>query len=672
MIRDSASVGTLPSAATGGPLGQLVDSFGNLFRITAPIERDALVDRLVLLAIMVVAAYVRFATLGAVGFHGDEETMGLAVRHILQDGRPILPGGMFYPRGITELYLMAASAKVFGESEWALRLPSAVFGIMLIPLAYLAGKRFLRPRWRLAFAASVALLPEIVEYSQTARMYIFLLVCITLAMLCILEWERTGRTRWLVASVCAFVLGLDYQALAVTVVLLFAFPGLIQRDLRKLLLGGAAALVVCACYLLIEHLVTSQYPPSAGQMVRELAQENKGLNFQMAMHHRWVAISAAAAALLGVSLSLLVARAMRGRIAKICVTMLFGAALLAQLILFYHIAAILYVAATIVALRFAERAIVARIVTLFALAAALCIVHVVVLAPQTGTLIKLVGAMIGRPSVWPYVRTFHLSEMAGLLLLGGLLQGLWQFARRERVADVWLLSLLTVWIPIFALGLFTWNMPSRYAAASLMPLLLCAVAFAQMAMDKLRSRFVSKTSAGFLEWTAPAVAAVLIAGPHAIANPGASYAKFPDHKGAAEFLRSQHVSSDDFVLAEDILEQQYYLGLVDYWLIGPRAGTTYSTNTPQGLRDIYTGTPVLTSSSELVRLIKQQHAAGKRVFIIGSGEEQADGRKFARGEELYDLLESGAFRTIYVGRDRLTRVLVPAADSNVFTHEQAH
>jgi 4-amino-4-deoxy-L-arabinose transferase-like glycosyltransferase len=652
----------------GRPLSQLVDSFGNLFRITAPLERDVLLDRLMLLAIMIVGAYVRFATLAAVGLHGDEETMGLAVKHILQDGRPILPSGMFYPRGITELYLMAMSAKLFGVTEWALRLPSAVCGVILIPLSYLAGKRFLRPRWRLALAGCVALLPEIVEYSQTARMYIFLLVSVTFAMLCVFEWERTGKTRWLIACVCAFALGLDYQALAVTVVLLFAFPGLIQRDLRKLVAGAAAAFVVCAVYVAVEHLVSAQYPPSAGRLVRELAQGDKGLGFGLDHHVSWSLIATAIAAALGLSLSIYVARAARVRIAQFSIAALFVGGLIAQAVLFYHIAAICYVAAVVVALRFAERPVLARLVLFMTLAMALCIVHVVVLAPHTGTPVKLIGAMIGRPSVWPYVRALHLSEVAGLLLVGGMLLGLWQFAQQRRAADVWLLSLLTAWIPIFALGFFTWNMPPRYAAASLMPMLLCAVAFAQLGVDKIRAQGPRTGAALFLEWIAPPLATVLIVGPHGIANAGASYAHFPDHAGAAAFLRSQNVTSDDFVLAEDVLEQQYYLGVVDYWLIGPRTGMTYSTNTPSGLRDIYTGTPVLSSAAELTRLIRQQLAAGKRVFIIGSGEDQSDGRRFARGDELYELLESNAFKTIYLGRDRLTRVIVPDANAPTFNN----
>jgi hypothetical protein len=660
-------VGSAPPNFISGLLEQLAAAFGSLFEITTPQQRDALVHRLTLIAIMIAGAYLRFATLSAVGFHGDEETMALAVRHILIDGRPILPGGMFYPRGLTELYMMAASAAAFGMTEWALRVPAAVCGILLIPFAYLAGKRFLQPQWRLALATAVAFLPEIIEYSQTARMYIFLLLAICVALLCVFEWERSSRKGWLVGAVVAFIFGLDYQALAVTAVLLFLFPGLIQRDVRKLVWGAAAIAMVMAAYLVIEGLVSAQYPRSAGQLVRQLAQADRRslpsiADFLSVSYiGAWLSLAANAGA------ALWTARAIRERTVRIALVVLFGLATVLQLVLFYHLAVLLYVCAAVIALRFGGSAALKRMLPLLGVAAIIACVHVAMLAETRETWVKLIGAMVGRPSVWPYVRTIELSEIAGLLLIAGLLHGLWQFAHRRHAADVWLFALLTVWVPIFVLGFFTWNMPPRYAAASLIPLLLSALAFVQYAITALSKRVPSFSGKSFLEPAIAALCAVFIIGPFDISHATPSYRRFPDHKGAAEFLQAQNVSAEDLVFAEDILEQQYYLGLVDYWLIGPRTGAAYSVRSKDGLRDIYTGTRVVTTSAELTRLVRDGLAAGHRVFIIGSGEDQSDGRRFARGDDLFKTLESGAFKTIYLGRDGLTRVMVPAEDAQLFS-----
>src|SRR5262249_40860999 len=143
---------------------------------------------------------------------------------------------------------------------WAFRLPSVLCGVLVIYLSWLAGRRFLRPYWNLAFAASVALLPDMITYSQTARMYIFLLVAVAACMVCVFAWERTGRLAWLIGGVLALVIGIDLQALAVTTILLFLIPGILQGDVRKLLYGSVAAAVVMLAYLLINGWVNSHYP----------------------------------------------------------------------------------------------------------------------------------------------------------------------------------------------------------------------------------------------------------------------------------------------------------------------------------------------------------------------------------------------------------------------------
>ena len=91
----------------------------------------------VLSAIVAAGAYLRLAELGALGFRWDEDLSGLAVRAILEHGIPELPSGMIYLRGGIFSYLMAASAWLFGFNEFALRLPSALFGVALIVVAYL-------------------------------------------------------------------------------------------------------------------------------------------------------------------------------------------------------------------------------------------------------------------------------------------------------------------------------------------------------------------------------------------------------------------------------------------------------------------------------------------------------------------------------------------------------
>ena len=92
-----------------------------------------------LVLVVAIGAYLRLAHLGALGFRWDEDLSGLAVRAILEKGVPELPSGMIYLRGGLFSHLMAASASLLGFSEFALRLPAALFGIALIVVAFLFG-----------------------------------------------------------------------------------------------------------------------------------------------------------------------------------------------------------------------------------------------------------------------------------------------------------------------------------------------------------------------------------------------------------------------------------------------------------------------------------------------------------------------------------------------------
>src|SRR5688572_23367805 len=101
MLSDAANRGLIPASLTlSAQAEEFMRSLAALFRITAPLERDQLAHRIMLLAIIGVGAWVRFWGLGNVGLHGDEETMAMAVMSIVREGVPILPSGMFYPRGM--------------------------------------------------------------------------------------------------------------------------------------------------------------------------------------------------------------------------------------------------------------------------------------------------------------------------------------------------------------------------------------------------------------------------------------------------------------------------------------------------------------------------------------------------------------------------------------------
>jgi 4-amino-4-deoxy-L-arabinose transferase-like glycosyltransferase len=654
-MSDAASRAPTPVIAIlNGAAAELLRACARLFHVTLPAVEETALHRVLLVIVICAGAVLRFWNLGGPSLHGDEETMAMAVMHIMQDGRPILPSGMFYPRGLSELYLMAGSVALFGESEWAFRLPSALAGVALIFLCFVAGRRFLRPQWNLAFAATVAVLPELIDYSQTARMYIFMLVCIAGALACIFAWERSGRIGWLAGAVLALIVGIELHALAVTCVLLLLMPGILQGNQRQFAYGLGSASIVMLAYVVIDSWVNANYPVPPPEYAAEVAGlmrtggtplEVRPFVFDLAI---WGAGAVAA------FLAVLFGQRVRQSWPSFAATVLLLAAVIAQLAVYYHIAVILAVAGSVIAYRYQVAPITRRFWRYVMGCGVIALLHVGLITAWPGSMVKLVGSIVGQPSVWPYVRVLEFSLAAAILAVLGTAWGLWRLAIRKRAPDYWLLAVLGVWIPVFCLGFFMWNMPARYTSASLVPLLLSAFAFAQWAADRVWARLRIANSRPLQSAAVVAVAAVA-------ANPAATFAamtsdgsRYPDHRGAAQFVRTLQITPDDIVLAEDVLQQTYYLGGVDYWLIGRKQAWRYLQEKNGRIVDFYTGTEVVDNGASFTRLLDSNPQ--RRIFVIGSGENTSDGRREMRGKEISELLKSDRFETLFVGSDNFTRV----------------
>jgi hypothetical protein len=148
--------------------------------------------------------------------------------------------------------------------------------------------------------------------------------------------------------------------------------------------------------------------------------------------------------------------------------------------------------------------------------------------------------------------------------------------------------------------------------------------------------------------------AVLVVDPVAAAGAiNSGYESNPDHKGAAEFMRTQNIVPGDVVIAEDVLQQTYYLGSVDYWLMSRTHARRYVERVDGRIVDFYTRTPVISSAKMLEDVMRRER--GHRIFVIGSGENQSDGRRGMRGD-MDGVLRSDRFEVIYTGRDGLTQV----------------
>jgi 4-amino-4-deoxy-L-arabinose transferase-like glycosyltransferase len=640
------------------PTERLASQIGSLFEAVPP--RQALRSWAVacLLALIVVGAVLRFWGVGSYGLHKpDEDTTVLPAVHILQDGTPRFPSGMFYARAIVQSYMIAASVMAFGETEWAIRLPSVLCGVLVVGLAYWVGRRFLAPPWNLAFAACVALLPGMIADSQEGRMYIFMIASLVVYAGLVFEWERSGNRAFLIGAVVTMWVGIQFQQLVFFGSLVVLFPGVLHGDRRKLVSGVLALGAVVVGYVVIARVIGSFYPDAAPDFAGAAIPQ---LGRSPAVGWGRLPIGAAGA-LLGLALAWLMTRRMSPsgpvRLAGALVLLAF----ISEGVLYWHVATLLLLAAVILVRRHGP---LPRfgLAALLGSSAVLVVLDVVMLrAAGVSSARKLAGMLVGEPSIWQYVRIVEYSPVAAAITFIGLGVAAWQVANRKRVPDYWLFFLLAVGLPLFGMGLFGWYFPPRYTEFALLPLLLVAFSVCQQAIAVLTSRMRGTASttdttaeAGAVGALAAVLACAAIVNPFAVARAVNAGHTFPDHRGAARFIRSAGLGPKDIVIAEEVLMQTYYLGHIDYWLQSPAFAASFVIRKNGQFVDEYTDTPVISTGAALRALLDRPDRGA--IYVVGSGENQEDGRLELRGPEIAALLQSDRFQEVYVGPDRLTRV----------------
>jgi mannosyltransferase len=200
----------------------------------------------VVAGLSLLAAALRFATLGAQAFHHDEI---VTAGRILGGGFGEAMEGVRDSESAPPLYYALAWGwtQLFGLGEYGLRSFSAVAGVATVPVAYLLAAELRDRRAGLFAAALVAVNPMLLWYSQEARGYALLaLLCAASALFFVRALERGGRRDaawWGVLS--GLALATHYFAvfpLAVEAVWLLARRG-------RAALGGLAILVLAGVAL---------------------------------------------------------------------------------------------------------------------------------------------------------------------------------------------------------------------------------------------------------------------------------------------------------------------------------------------------------------------------------------------------------------------------------------
>lgn len=256
-----------------------------------------------LLAILAVAAALRFATLGQQSLWLDEAYTARLVRMRLGD----MLGAIGQSESTPPLYYLLAWAwaRAFGFGEAGLRSLSAAAGTATVLVGFAAARRAAGPRAALAAAAVLAVHPLLVWFSQEARAYALATLLVAVSLWCWAHLRAGAGGRWWVAwaaAGAAAVLTHYFAAFAVgaqAAHLLWRGPD--RRRAALAALAPAATLLALVPLALAQRGTGHAAYIAEGSLARRLLQVPKQLLVGYASPAQAVT-AAAAAALVAVAL----------------------------------------------------------------------------------------------------------------------------------------------------------------------------------------------------------------------------------------------------------------------------------------------------------------------------------------------------------------------------------
>src|SRR5215471_7272442 len=187
--------------------------------------------------------FLFFFGLNSFGLIGaDEQRYAQVAREMLARHdwvTPLLGGKPWLEKPPLYYWQAMLAYAIFGVSDWAARLPSAIDATLLVLAVYFFLRRF-RAGYQLDGALIAASCAAIVAYARAASMDMALTTTFSIAMLCWYGWHESESKIYLAAFYSAAALGMLAKGpvapfLAAAVVVLFAVaarrPSLITRTL---------------------------------------------------------------------------------------------------------------------------------------------------------------------------------------------------------------------------------------------------------------------------------------------------------------------------------------------------------------------------------------------------------------------------------------------------------
>ena len=613
-------------------------------------ELNARRERAALILICVFAIGFRLVRLGTLSFAGDEETTTLAALALLEGWPPTLPGGLVYLRGLPFTLFEAIAVWAAGVDEFALRLFPVLVAGPRIAAAWWLARPYLGAPAALAVAGILAVTPLDVELSRYARMYslfatLDLIFVAGVVQLCL---GRRGVPGVAAAGVLS---GITHDIAVMHAPL--PILGMLSRGVTR----ESAVRLCSVTAVALGAFVVAQFLNQISYGATGIEDGSADALTPAALHwQRIAALTSSRAALIVAGIGALAAvgwtlagQRLLGRpVARLallaagaawtCASPVLGVPLLLGVLVLEGMPlrnlvfqpehrSLLYAALA---------------GTLGWGAAALW---------STGSIEDAVRFLLGFPA--PNWSGFALAAplLFGLAAAGAIVAA--DRGARSSQSAIWLILIAAGIGPALIAGLVRRDESLRFHVHALAPLLVLAVLAAQAVAERLSKRKgVALAFAALFVLIAvrpdQSVRAILREhGP--VAEPFAVLDVAPDHRGAAAFLR-EHAAADEWIVAEDPLEQHLYIGRTEVWLRRFDDAARFLLPAADGElpRDMYTGARHVGDLSELRALAE---AEGQRViWLVTSGEVEGH-PEFYRTAETDAILARWRPHALFVGAD---------------------
>lgn len=228
-----------------------------------------------LILILLFAFFLRVYNLGHPSLWIDESTSAVAARMITEKGLPYFDSGLLYSRAYFFHYFQAFFL-LFGENDFMARLPSVIFGLLTVLLAYFIGKEYSKSGGIIAALFTAVFYLE-VFYSRQARFYQLFQLLFFASLYFLYKSKKDAR--WLYPAILTFILCLDTQIAGIILAPFFIIHILIYNKKYNKLFT-----IIPLAYI-IKYFIPAKSLSTAGQEAEAINYASQYFRFTRNMYY---------------------------------------------------------------------------------------------------------------------------------------------------------------------------------------------------------------------------------------------------------------------------------------------------------------------------------------------------------------------------------------------------